>query len=154
MISVLPKAKTADTSADAFARVVDRLLQSPHYGERWGRHWLDVVRYAETTANDANAVMRYAYRYRDYVVDAFNRDTPYDQFVVEQLAGDLLPDTTDLDVKIRRVIATGPATAGAVARPPAAPARGSRDAAWRRAERRPAAAAAPGGPRRPRHSRR
>jgi hypothetical protein len=97
----------ADTSTDPFAKVVDRLLQSPHYGERWGRHWLDVVRYAETTANDANAVMRYAYRYRDYVVDAFNRDTPYDQFVVEQLAGDLLPDTTNLDVKIRRVIATG-----------------------------------------------
>ena len=52
---------------------MDRLLASPHYGERWGRHWLDVVRYAETTANDANAVMRYAYRYRNYVIDAFNK---------------------------------------------------------------------------------
>jgi hypothetical protein len=97
----------ADTSTDAFARVVDRLLQSPHYGEHWGRHWLDVVRYAETTANDANAVMRYAFRYRDYVVDAFNRDTPYDQFVTEQLAGDLMPDTFDMSAKLRRVIATG-----------------------------------------------
>src|SRR5262249_3158987 len=86
----------ADTSADAFAKVVDRLLKSPHYGERWGRHWLDVVRYADTTANDANAVMRYAYRYRDYVVRSFNNDKPYDQFVVEQLAGDLLPPTRDM----------------------------------------------------------
>ena len=67
--------------------------RSPHYGERWGRHWLDVVRYAESTANDANAVMRYAWRYRDYVIDAFNRDLPYDQFLIEQLAGDLLPPT-------------------------------------------------------------
>src|SRR6187455_3399938 len=72
-----------DTSADAYEKAVERLLASPHYGERWGRHWLDVVRYAETTANDANAVMRYAWRYRDYVVGAFNKDKPYDQFVVE-----------------------------------------------------------------------
>lgn len=97
----------ADASPDAFAKVIDRLLQSPHYGERWGRHWLDVVRYAETTANDANAVMPYAYRYRDYVVDAFNRDLPYDEFIVEQLAGDLLPATTDLSRQARRIIATG-----------------------------------------------
>jgi cytochrome c553 len=97
----------ADNSADAFAKVVDRLLASPHYGERWGRHWLDVARYADTTANDANAIMRYAYRYRDYVVDAFNRDKPYDQFVVEQLAGDLLPPTPDLSRTAERVIATG-----------------------------------------------
>jgi cytochrome c553 len=96
-----------DDRADAFARVVDRLLDSPHYGERWGRHWLDVVRYAETTANDANAVMRYAWRYRDYVVAAFNADKPYDQFVVEQLAGDLLPATGDLSRDAERVIATG-----------------------------------------------
>ena len=70
---------------------MNRLLDSRHYGERWGRHWLDVVRYAESTANDANAVMRYAWRYRNYVIDAFNRDLPYDQFLIEQLAGDLLP---------------------------------------------------------------
>src|SRR5262249_28081758 len=79
-----------DDSPQAFERVVERLLASPHYGERWGRHWLDVVRYAETTANDANAVMRYAWRYRDYVVRAFNAAKPYDRFTVEQLAGDLL----------------------------------------------------------------
>ncbi len=97
----------ADQSLDAYAKVVDRLLQSPHYGERWARHWLDVVRYAESTANDANAVMRYAYRYRDYVVDALNRDVPYDQFIIEQLAGDLLPETTSIEEKTRRSIATG-----------------------------------------------
>jgi cytochrome c553 len=96
-----------DRSARAFPRVVDRLLASPGYGERWGRHWLDVVRYADTTANDANAVMRFAYRYRDYVVQAFNRDKPYDQFILEQLAGDLLPGPTDLPTRAERVIATG-----------------------------------------------
>jgi cytochrome c553 len=84
----------ADPSPDAFSKVVDRLLASPHYGERWGRHWLDVVRYADSTANDANAVMRYAFRYRDYIVRAFNQDKPFDQFIVEQLAGDLLPPLT------------------------------------------------------------
>ncbi|MFO0878165.1 MAG: PSD1 and planctomycete cytochrome C domain-containing protein [Gemmataceae bacterium] len=96
-----------DTSPEAFARVVDRLLESPHYGERWGRHWLDVGRYAETTANDANAVMRYAWRYRDYVVRAFNTDKPYDRFVIEQLAGDLLPPGGDLTRDAESVIATG-----------------------------------------------
>jgi hypothetical protein len=96
-----------DDSPGAFARVVDRLLASPHYGERWGRHWLDVARYADTTANDANAVMRFAWRYRDYVIGAFNRDLPYDRFVVEQLAGDLLPPSADAREQARRVIATG-----------------------------------------------
>jgi hypothetical protein len=96
----------ADDSPEAFARVVERLLASPHYGERWARHWLDVVRYADTTANDANAVMRWAWRYRDYVVAAFNADKPYDQFLVEQLAGDLLPDANPA-VTAERVIATG-----------------------------------------------
>ncbi|HUY93205.1 MAG TPA: PSD1 and planctomycete cytochrome C domain-containing protein [Pirellulales bacterium] len=96
-----------DESPQAFEKVVNRLLDSPRYGERWGRHWLDVVRYAETTANDANAVMRYAWRYRNYVIDAFNRDLPYDRFIVEQLAGDLLPPTDDIDARIRRTIATG-----------------------------------------------
>jgi mono/diheme cytochrome c family protein len=96
-----------DTSPDAWAKLVNRLLDSPHYGERWGRHWLDVVRFAESTANDANAVMRYACRYRNYVVDAFNRDLPYDEFVIEQLAGDLLPPTDDMSLTARRTIATG-----------------------------------------------
>ena len=96
-----------DESPQAFEKVVNRLLDSPHYGERWGRHWLDVVRYAETTANDANAVMRYAWRYRNYVIDAFNRDLPYDQFLIEQLAGDLLPATDSVETNTRRIIATG-----------------------------------------------
>jgi hypothetical protein len=97
----------ADNSPQAYERVVERLLESPHYGERWARHWLDVVRYAESTANDANAVMRYAWRYRDYVIDSFNRDLPYDQFLIEQLAGDLLPPTDSVETDTRRIIATG-----------------------------------------------
>ncbi len=96
-----------DETPQAFEKVVSRLLDSPGYGERWGRHWLDVVRYADSTANDANAVMRYAWRYRNYVIDAFNRDLPYDQFLIEQLAGDLLPPTDDISTRLRRVIATG-----------------------------------------------
>lgn len=97
----------ADESPQALETVVDRLLGSPHYGEHWGRRWLDLVRYAETTANDANAVMRYAWRYRNYVIDAFNSDLAYDQFLIEQLAGDLLPRTDSAAVNTRRVIATG-----------------------------------------------
>jgi len=97
----------ADESPAAFGKVVDRLLESPQYGEHWARHWLDVVRYGETTANDANAVMRYAWRYRNYVIDALNDDVPYDRFLTEQLAGDLLPPSDCLDENTRRVIATG-----------------------------------------------
>ena len=97
----------ADDSPQAHEKVVHRLLKSPHYGERWGRHWLDLVRYAESTANDANAVMGYAWRYRNYVIDAFNQDLPYDQFLIEQLAGDLLPPTESIAVNTRRMIATG-----------------------------------------------
>ena len=75
----------------AFAKVVDRLLASPHYGERWGRHWLDVARYADSTGMDEDHVYPDAWRYRDYVVKAFNDDLPYNRFVMEQLAGDLMP---------------------------------------------------------------
>ena len=96
-----------DDSSEAYETVVNRLLASPHYGERWGRHWLDVVRYAESTANDANAVMRFAWRYRNYVIDAFNNDLPYDEFLIEQLAGDLLPPGDSVEVRTRRMIATG-----------------------------------------------
>lgn len=96
-----------DDSPQAYENVVNRLLESPHYGERWARHWLDVVRYAESTANDANAVMRFAWRYRNYVIDAFNRELPYDQFLIEQLAGDLLPPTDSVETNTRRIIATG-----------------------------------------------
>ena len=96
-----------DCSPYAIERVIDRLLASPHYGERWGRHWLDVVRYADTTANDGNFVMRYAWRYRNYVIDALNRDLPYDAFIVEQIAGDLLPKTGQPSMDTQRTIATG-----------------------------------------------
>ena len=92
---------------ESFAKVVDRLLESPHYGERWARRWLDIVRYADTTGAGGQVVMRFAHRYRDYVIRAFNEDKPYDQFVIEQLAGDLMPATQDLDVMAQRVIATG-----------------------------------------------
>ena len=80
----------ADPSPDAYERLVDRLLASPHYGEDWGRHWLDLVRYAETNGYERDSAKPYAWRYRDYVIDAFNRDKPYDRFLREQLAGDEL----------------------------------------------------------------
>jgi mono/diheme cytochrome c family protein len=80
----------SDTSPDAFAKVVDRLLASPHYGERWGRHWLDLVRYAETRGHEYDPAIPNAWQYRDYVVRALNRDLPYNQFAAEHIAGDLL----------------------------------------------------------------
>jgi Protein of unknown function (DUF1553)/Protein of unknown function (DUF1549)/Planctomycete cytochrome C len=79
-----------DRSANAFATVVDRLLAAPGFGERWGRHWLDVVRYGESTGKEINYPYRYAWRYRNYVIDSLNADIPYDRFIVEQLAGDML----------------------------------------------------------------
>jgi hypothetical protein len=86
-----------DDSTDAFSRVIERLLNSPAYGERWGRHWLDVARYADSNGMDENIAFGHAWRYRDYVVRAFNNDKPFDQFLIEQVAGDLLPahDTAD-----------------------------------------------------------
>ena len=80
----------ADESPGAYERLVDRLLASPRYGERWARHWLDLVRYAETCGHEFDFDMPNAYRYRDYVIRALNDDLPYDEFVVEHLAGDLL----------------------------------------------------------------
>ncbi|HEV8148436.1 MAG TPA: DUF1549 and DUF1553 domain-containing protein [Bryobacteraceae bacterium] len=80
----------ADQSPDAFEKVVDRLLASPHYGERWGRHWLDLARYAESEGFKADETRPNAWRYRDYVIQSFNQDKPYDRFVQEQLAGDEL----------------------------------------------------------------
>lgn len=79
-----------DDSADAFAKLVDRLLDSPHYGERWARHWLDLARYAESEGFKSDETRPHAWRYRDYVIDAFNSDKPYDRFVREQIAGDEL----------------------------------------------------------------
>jgi hypothetical protein len=82
-----------DNSPKAFERVVDRLLASPHYGERWARHWLDLARYAESVGFKSDETRPNAWRYRDYVIDAFNNDKPYDRFVQEQIAGDeLWPD--------------------------------------------------------------
>jgi hypothetical protein len=95
-----------DTSPQAFERVVDKLLASPRFGERWGRHWLDVARYAETTGKTVNVNYPHAWRYRDYVIAAFNADKPYDQFIKEQLAGDLMP-TSDPKAKAERTVATG-----------------------------------------------
>ena len=80
----------ADRAPDAYERLVDRLLASPHYGERWARHWLDLVRYAETAGHEFDYDIANAFRYRDYVIRAFNADLPYNRFVTEQIAGDLL----------------------------------------------------------------
>jgi cytochrome c553 len=96
----------ADKSVDAFAKVVDRLLASPRYGERWARHWLDIARYADSNGMDENMAMANAWRYRDWVVAALNNDKPYDQFIREQLAGDLLPPADDA-TNFERLIATG-----------------------------------------------
>jgi mono/diheme cytochrome c family protein len=84
----------ADESPTAWERVVDRLLASPHYGEKWARHWLDLVRYADTNSFERDGDKPHAWRYRDYVIRSLNNDKPYDQFVVEQLAGDELPAPT------------------------------------------------------------
>jgi hypothetical protein len=84
----------ADESPDVYERVVDRLLASPHFGERWGRHWLDVARFAESSGGGRSIVFQDAWRYRDYVIRSFNEDKPLDQFIAEQIAGDLLPYAT------------------------------------------------------------
>jgi hypothetical protein len=95
-----------DTSPDALAKVVDRLLASPQFGERWGRHWLDVARYAESSGKDVNIAYPHAWRYRDYVIAAFNEGKPYDQFIREQIAGDLLPAKDDKQ-RAEQLVATG-----------------------------------------------
>ncbi len=88
----------ADKSKDAYAQLIERLLASPHYGERWGRHWLDAARYADSNGFEKDRT-RNIWPYRDWVINAFNRDLPFDQFTIEQLAGDLLPNAT-LDQRI------------------------------------------------------
>ncbi|MCO6457541.1 MAG: DUF1553 domain-containing protein [Pirellulaceae bacterium] len=97
----------ADSSPDAFARLVDRWLASPQYGERWGRHWLDVARYADSNGLDENLAHANAYRYRDYVVNSLNRDKPYDRFVSEQIAGDLLPPSSANADPLEPLVGTG-----------------------------------------------
>ncbi|MDA1050753.1 MAG: PSD1 and planctomycete cytochrome C domain-containing protein [Planctomycetota bacterium] len=92
----------ADESPEAWERVVDQLLASPHYGERWARYWLDLVRFAETYGYERDQEMPYAWRYRDWVVQSLNDDKPYDRFVIEQLAGDEIADRSE-----QSVVATG-----------------------------------------------
>ena len=95
-----------DDAPDAFARVVDRLLTSPAYGERWGRHWLDVARYADSNGLDENVAHGNAWRYRDYVIQSFNADKPNNRFLLEQIAGDLLPADPPA-ARNEQLIATG-----------------------------------------------
>ena len=106
LIGLLPKPEEVDafmedTSPDAYEKVVGHLLESPHYGERWGRHWLDLARYADSNGYNADAE-RKIWMYREWVIRALNRDLPFDQFVIEQIAGDMLPDATD-----DQIVATG-----------------------------------------------
>ncbi|QDU49202.1 DUF1553 domain-containing protein [Gimesia panareensis] len=103
----------ADDSPDAFAKVIDRLLASPRYGERWGRHWLDVARYADSNGLDENLSYANAFRYRDYVIAAFNQDKPFDQFVTEQLAGDILANQPGAEHRAEKITATGFLSIGA-----------------------------------------
>ena len=97
----------ADTERGAWERLIERLLDSPHYGERWGRHWMDVARYADSTGFEQDYRRDNAWRYRDYIIDAFNDDKPYNQFLREQIAGDELDHVTD-----ETLIATGFLRAG------------------------------------------
>ena len=85
----------ADRSPDAWEKLVERLLASPHYGERWGQHWLDVVRFAESDGFEYDTHRKDAWRYRDYVIRAFNNDKPYNRFLAEQLAGDEIAPAED-----------------------------------------------------------
>lgn len=95
-----------DHSPNAFEKVIDRLLASPRYGERWGRYWLDLARYADTAGDSADYPIPQAYKYRNYVIDSFNADKPYDQFVREQIAGDLLPAASEQERR-DKMVATG-----------------------------------------------
>lgn len=100
-------AACAEDRPAAVAAVVDELLASPQFGERWGRHWLDVARYAESNGRDVNIVFYpEAWRYRDYVIDSFNKDRPYDEFLTAQIAGDLMPAKTD-EAWAENLVATG-----------------------------------------------
>jgi len=100
------RAFVSDQSPEAWARVVDRLLASPAYGERWARHWLDMTGYADQTGTSNNVFAEHAWRYRDYLIDAFNIDKPFDRFITEQIAGDLLPWET-AQQRSDNLVATG-----------------------------------------------
>jgi hypothetical protein len=101
VVATTPKAKQ-----EVVGKLVDELLASPRFGEHWGRHWMDVARFAESTGGDANNITPHAWRYRDYVIDSFNADTPYDRFILEQLAGDLLPAANPTEFATN-IVATG-----------------------------------------------
>jgi len=94
-----------DETPDAYEKAVNRLLASPHFGERWGRHWMDVVRYADSVGFGANITFDNAWRYRDYIIASFNSDKPYDQFLHEQIAGDLLPASSPEQSQQQRIAA-------------------------------------------------
>lgn len=96
----------ADESQTAYSDLVERLLRSPRYGERWGRHWLDLVRYADTAGDSGDFPVPEAYKYRNYVIDAFQGDKPYDEFIREQIAGDLLPSHSERE-RWSKIVATG-----------------------------------------------
>jgi hypothetical protein len=97
----------ADASPDAFANQIERLLASPQYGVQWGRRWLDVVRYADSAGDNSDRPLPHAWRYRNWVMDAFQRDLPYDQFVRLQVAGDLIADEADPQQRAEGIVATG-----------------------------------------------
>ena len=97
---------TSDPSNENFARIVDQLLASTEFGERWGRHWLDVARYGESAGSSRDVLMLYAWRYRDFVIEALNSDMPFDRFITMQIAGDLLPAETE-EERYRQTVATG-----------------------------------------------
>ena len=105
----------ADTAPDAYEKQVSRLLASKHFGERWGRHWLDVARYADSNGLDENTAHANAWRYRDWVIEVLNRDLPYDQFIREQLAGDLMPTGNEAE-DAARITATGYLVLGQIGR--------------------------------------
>jgi len=100
------KAFITDTSPDAVKRVIDMYLDSSRFGERWARHWLDVARYGESSGKEVNVLYPHAWRYRDYVIESFNKDKPYDQFLKEQIAGDLMRYDNKRD-QAEKIVATG-----------------------------------------------
>ncbi|MCA9097874.1 MAG: DUF1549 domain-containing protein, partial [Planctomycetaceae bacterium] len=103
------EAYLADTrpEAEAYKAVVERLLASPRYGEHWGRHWLDIVRYADTAGENSDHPLPHAWKYRNWVIQAINKDQPYDQFLRDQIAGDLLPKDVPREMVTDRIVATG-----------------------------------------------
>ena len=97
-----------DPTEDAYEKLLDRLLASPHYGERWGRHWLDVARFGESQGFERDRIRDHAWRYRDYVIESFNQDKPYDRFITEQLGGDVLEPITRAGIIATSFLVVGP----------------------------------------------